>query len=256
MSATRPAVAFGALASRKAIGRCWLMALAVGAVALLLAGCSRPQQPTSQNTSAPAPPGVPTARTDRGSAPPESQIGSTTGEIDGKTGVVSEPRPLTPAEREPKPTGKPESRSASVGQWKTYEGAWFTISYPADFRVVPREQSTTAAEGYDGVSFISPDGQVEFYVNSPQWTGEPGWIDMTPGEDIVDSKSSENGSRQTQWVTIRGPKGEYTRSYEDTTDTATNTRLVFGFKYRDRAAFNKYRKQYLRFKDSLQQFAD
>jgi len=207
-----------------------LLASPLALAALLLLGC-KPEEPSPPRATPAAGKGVLTSRP----ATPAAQ-------------------PRTPAspERQPAPKAKPKSAPAS---WKTYRGAWFTIEYPASFKVVPREKSKTG-NGYDGVSFISPDGRAEFYVNSPQWQGEPGWIDMTPGEDITASQSIQDGPKQTTRVTVRGPDGAYTRVYEDTTDTADNTRLVFGYKYRNEQVRQQYHGQYGHFKGSLQQFAD
>lgn len=57
-------------------------------------------------------------------------------------------------------------------------------------------------------------------------------------------------------ILIRAQDGSYLRSYEDTEDVATNTRKIFGIKYANTAAYNRYRQVYVTFKTSLIQFAD
>src|ERR1044071_577731 len=52
-----------------------------------------------------------------------------------------------------------------------YNGAWFKIEYPPKFSVVAFAKSSTATNGYDGVKFVNKEG-VEFFVYSPQWSGE------------------------------------------------------------------------------------
>ena len=190
-----------------------------------------------------------------GAKPPATEPAAEQGVIAGRPAPpANERQAFPPPERRPEPP-HPKPKAEPKAEWETYRGAWFTIEYPTGFEVVPRERSRTG-DGYDGVSFLSPDGRVEFYVNSPQWQGEPGWIDMIPGEDIVASESSEEGSQQTQRVTLAGPERAYFRLYEDTTDTALNTRLVFGYKYRDDGARREYHERYAHFKGSLVQFAD
>jgi hypothetical protein len=143
--------------------------------------------------------------------------------------------------------------AAGAETFKTYQGAWFAVRYPASFTIKPQQKSASA-EGYDAVSFISPDGLVEFYVYSPQWSGEPQWIHRRQGETQTSYSRETARSRTIINVTRQGPG--YTRSYADYRDAMCGTRWVFGYQYRNQAAYNKYRAQYLRFKQSLQQYAD
>jgi hypothetical protein len=146
--------------------------------------------------------------------------------------------------------------AGGASSWRTFQGAWFTIKYPPGFKVASREPSRTAVNGYDGVSFLSPDGLCEFYVFSPQWSGEPKWIRMTRGETNAGQRAEAKSGRTVTWGTIRGPGGKYTRAYVDTQDHRSKTRLVFGIKYRDDRVYRRYRPSYLLFKKSLKQFAD
>lgn len=140
--------------------------------------------------------------------------------------------------------------------WLTYKGAWFEIKYPSNFKVRPSLRSSSA-QTYDSAFFSSPDGSVEFYVFSPQWNGEPTDIEMkSPFEVQVSQNTEKRAGRIVRRVTIRARDNSYLRSFEDTEDTTTNTRKVFGIKYRDEATYNRYRQSYLTFKQSLKQFAD
>ena len=138
----------------------------------------------------------------------------------------------------------------------TYKGAWFDIQYPANFRV--RSALTSSSSGYDSAFFTSPDGTVEFYVFSPQWNGDPSEdIAINPAEEVYEAqKQEEKNGKQVRWVTISAKNQAYTRSYVDTEDTISNTRLVFGIKYHNQKAYNKYKSAYLKFKKSLKQYAD
>ncbi|MCX7598682.1 MAG: hypothetical protein N2512_07405 [Armatimonadetes bacterium] len=145
----------------------------------------------------------------------------------------------------------------TTATWPRYRGAWFDIKYPPGFRIVPREPSRSGPAGtYDGVSFISPDGLCEFYVYSPQWSGESKWTAQRPGEKTVSNKWETSARRKVHWVTLRGPSGKYSRSYVDTWDLLCGTRLVFGIKYASDKIYQKYRPRYLLFKKTLTQYAD
>jgi len=86
---------------------------------------------------------------------------------------------------------------------RIFEGAWFQVAYPADFTVRPSLESSSA-EGYDSAFFDSPDGEVTFYVFSPQWGGEPSDIALDPDtEAMQDSTPSTEGPVTTTRVTIR-----------------------------------------------------
>jgi hypothetical protein len=156
---------------------------------------------------------------------------------------------------EAQPSAAADSGPVQVDKWASYKGAWFEVKYPASFQEIPCERSTSA-EGYDGIVFASPDGKIEFYVFSPQWNGEPDWIIQADKESVVDKSEEKNGSKTTTWVTFSGPGGKYERSYADTVDAAQNTRTVFGFRYPNKAAYERWRPAYLKFKQSLQQYAD
>lgn len=141
--------------------------------------------------------------------------------------------------------------------WRTYKGAWFEIKYPSTFKARPSLKSISFDGQYDSAVFTAADGSAEFYVFSPQWNGQPTDIEIDlRTEEYVSQHAEQKGTINVRRVTIRAKDGSYLRSLEDTENTDLNIRRVFGFKYRNQDAYNKYRKQYLTFKGSLQQFAD
>lgn len=143
---------------------------------------------------------------------------------------------------------------ASQGKWLSYKGAYFEIKYPAGFRVRPSQRSDNNP---DSAFFTAPDGSVEFYVFSPIWNGEPRDIEINEAtESYVSQDKQEKGGIKIRRMTIRAKDGSYLRSVEDTENTNTNNRTVFGIKYRDQTVYNKYRQTYLTFKKSIKQFAD
>jgi hypothetical protein len=158
------------------------------------------------------------------------------------------------APKEPNPASATAAPQASLE--RVFQGAWFEISYPADFTPVPSLPSRTA-EGWDSAAFISPDGGVSFYVYAPQWGGEPTDIALdAQREALVSEKRAEEDGRQIRWVTICAQDGSYCRSYQDTTARQGTVRTTLGIKYRDEEARRRYLPAYLKFRHSLQQFAD
>jgi hypothetical protein len=141
--------------------------------------------------------------------------------------------------------------------WRTYKGAWFEIKYPSNFKPRPSLASISFEGQYDSAVFTAADGSAEFYVFAPQWNGKPTDIEIDAGkEEYVSQRAEQKGTITVRRVTIKAKDGSYTRAIEDTENTDLNIRRVFGFKYRNRAAYDKYRSQYLTFKRSLQQFSD
>lgn len=140
--------------------------------------------------------------------------------------------------------------------WPVFKGAWFTIKYPPDFIVKPGQKSPSSVQGYDSAFFISPDHKVEFYIFSPQWQGTPDF-DLDSANEVIISKNvtTKDNLTVTQ-VTVKEKNGQYLRSWLDREDKLSNTRSVFGIKYRDQVSYNKYRPAYLIFKQSLIQLAD
>lgn len=139
----------------------------------------------------------------------------------------------------------------------TYKGAWFEVKYPVGFKVVVREKAGEENEGRSsalGVSFVSPDGLVEFYVFSPQWNGRSEWILRREGEKQTGYSRKRVDDEIITAVTRKGPG--YSRSYADYESPELNTRKIFGYKYASEAAYKAYRPLYLKFKGSLVQYAD
>lgn len=146
---------------------------------------------------------------------------------------------------------------ALSAQTKTFNGGFFEIKYPPAFSAKGSLISQTAGDGsFDSAVFTSPDGEVEFYVYSPQWSGEPTDIALKNNEKEV-SRKVKKGEKQTlTFWTIADKKGNYTRSYQETRNEIENTLWVIGIQYKNMKAYNKYKKQYLAFKASLVQYAD
>jgi len=151
----------------------------------------------------------------------------------------------------------PNVSAAEAGKgWPVFKGAWFAIKYPPGFTVKPGQKSRTSAHGYDSAFFISPDQQVEFYVFSPQWNGKPEIAAASVNEIVISKDVKTKNTITITQATVKDKNNNYLRSWLDREDKLSNTRLVFGIKYKDKVSYQKYRPDYLIFKSSLRQFAD
>ena len=150
--------------------------------------------------------------------------------------------------------------------FRSFEGAWFSVFYPAKWKAAPGQQSTTSIQGPDSARFSSPDGRAQFVVYSPQWNGNPTDLNIdAKREKLVSRKSVASHydlnphariQIETRWQTFRALNGSYTRSIVDVENQTLNTRHVFGFQYKDAASYKKYLPLFQRFKASLEQYAD
>ena len=144
----------------------------------------------------------------------------------------------------------------TVDKYKKFSGAWFDIEYPATFTAENSLKSLTNAEGFDSALFSSPDGKVQFYVFSPQWSGEASDISVKPGERIKEtSEEKRNGLFVKRW-TVEANDGSYRRSYEESSEKVSETNKVFGIRYATETDLKKYMEEYQHFKGSLKQYAD
>jgi hypothetical protein len=146
---------------------------------------------------------------------------------------------------------------SSISLGANFQGAWFKIWYPDNFLAIPSLPSTTTDMGVDSAFFRSPNGQVEFYIFSPQWNGEPSDIALDSSREKLRAKETKrSGNSQVTWITIEANDGSYARSYQDTISGGGSVRWVVGIKYASQAEYNRHKKDYLRFKSSLEQYAD
>lgn len=147
---------------------------------------------------------------------------------------------------------------------KKFNGSWFSIEYPSNFKASPM----APAKKFDNYEFIetdearftSPDGTVEFFVYSPQWGGNPiDYLTKQPNEVISSDKTEKSSADDMfaathHWVTFDDKEGKYSRAYHS--QKSESTHLVFGVKYSDPKAYERFKAAYMDFKKSLQQYAD
>lgn len=159
-------------------------------------------------------------------------------------------------------------QTSRPAHYTTYKGAWFNIDYPLGWKVTSLSQSTTSVTASDSARFTSPDGSAAFYVFSPQWNGNPKEVALDPKREVLVSQRVESvpqGKRPdgsylynpvAHWYTVHARDNSYLRSWVDVEDKELNVRHVFGIKYRNKQAYQKYRIQYTHFCSSLEQFSD
>ncbi len=148
--------------------------------------------------------------------------------------------------------------------FRAFEGAWFSVFYPAKWKAASGKGSSSSAQGADSAFFSSPDGRAQFAVYSPLWNGNPTALNInTKLEKRVSklqvksrAKDGVNSQIETRWQTFRARNNSYTRSIVDVENTTLNTRRVFGFKYKNAASYKKYLPLFERFKASLEQYSD
>jgi hypothetical protein len=155
-------------------------------------------------------------------------------------------------------------------QWDVYHGNWFDISYPSSFKPVASNFGrSVGSPSADGAMFISPDKEVTFYVYSPLWTfdAEISDIALSPASETVvaDSRSYDVCDVTHYWI-IDANDGSYSRSYVDVIqrthdgdepcDVGSYEQKIFGVRYTDQDAYDRYYDQYMKFKNSLIQYAD
>lgn len=141
-------------------------------------------------------------------------------------------------------------------EYSVYKGAWFDVQYPSNFKAEGSQKSSTSDEGFDSAIFTSPDGKVQFYVFSPQWSGEAKDISLKENETVsAQTEENKNTVLVKRW-TITAKDGSYSRSYEERKEQENNINRVFGIKYASKADLDRYQNEYLHFKNSLVQYAD
>lgn len=174
--------------------------------------------------------------------------------------------PVAEVEKLPEEQKESEKASSFINT-KLYRGLWFDIEYPANFTSSPALPLETFNDikfvRTDEAYFSDPNNEVEFYVYSPSWRGEPDYLTIKPYEVLVSEESKQSkgdyGDTVIKWVTVKEDKGLYYRSYvyiRQQVGTESEVSHTFGIKYRDVGVYEKYRDAYIAFKDSLRQFID
>ena len=159
----------------------------------------------------------------------------------------------------PNPSEADTTIAVSSGVGKKYNGSWFSVEIPTGFSASPlspeKHIDNYSFVETDEARFTSPDGTVEFFIYSPQWSGNPkDYLVQQSNEKIVDGMEETNLETSHRWGTFEDKDGKYTRAYHSIRTESTHH--VFGVKYTDKKSYERYKAKYMAFKKSLQQYAD
>jgi hypothetical protein len=136
----------------------------------------------------------------------------------------------------------------ATAQFNTFRGAGFEVNYPASFRA--HGAPGTLELNPESVFFSSPDNLVEFYIFSPMHKGVATDIALKSNEKLAPGEVSNGKTTIAKFWTIIAKDNSYERTYQESIDVKTGDNWVIGLKYKNQAAFNKYRNEYLAFKKS------
>lgn len=144
---------------------------------------------------------------------------------------------------------------------REYVGTYFTAQYPESFTLV--------ATGTDEVLVTSEDGRASFYAFAPQWIGEPAYLSLREGEEVMIDETQDYVDVdpdvlypviKTRLIMYRALDGSYTRSLisekRGFTESDTVTHRVFGLEYADESAYDEYLDAYLLFTESLKHYRE
>ncbi len=137
----------------------------------------------------------------------------------------------------------------ATAQLNIFRGAGFQISYPNSFKTFGSQKSTQS-NGLESAFFPSPDNQVEFYIFSSQTIGTANDIAVKSNEKQGPIETQKGGTKVIKYWTITAKDASYERTYQETLDANTGEHWIIGLKYKNQAAFNKYKNDYLAFKKS------
>jgi hypothetical protein len=145
----------------------------------------------------------------------------------------------------------------AADEWAVFDGTWFRIRYPRDFVAKPSMPSADGRPGFDSAFFLSPDRRVGFYVLSPLWRRQAIDIALRPDVEFeVDSMVIESDNPLRVIRNIAAHDGSYRRRVETFVSRDKTQSWSFQLRYADDGARQEWDSVYLRFKRSLEQYAD
>ncbi len=144
--------------------------------------------------------------------------------------------------------------AGQLNDWNKFRGAFFEIGVPPGFKA--NAQQWGPNEQINAVSLWKESSRVEFYVFSPQWNGTAGALSLVPGEVLKSREIKREGKVQVVELEIAAHDGSYTRFVVSRTNEDLNTNVTWGIRVPNMKIYSEMRPIYLRWKQTLQQFAD
>lgn len=78
------------------------------------------------------------------------------------------------------------SSTQGASNWRTYQGAWFEIKYPANFGVRPSLSSGSSNQWIrQRVLHLRQTEASSFTCFSPQWNSSPSDIELNPQTEVL-----------------------------------------------------------------------
>jgi hypothetical protein len=147
-------------------------------------------------------------------------------------------------------------RAGEPAGWKSYTGNYFKIGVPPGFQVQPQGQPGSIGK-YDELVLWNEELRVQFSVFSPQWNGEALFAKVTEGKEVLKSREEQTvkGVRLVQ-LDIVASDQSYLRFVVARTNLNENTNTTFGIRVPGMDVYEKVKPVYLKWKASLEQFAD
>ena len=140
--------------------------------------------------------------------------------------------------------------------WGSFHGNFFVIGVPPGFVARPRGNPGGGGK-FDAVSLWNKTSSVEFYVFSPQWNGRAEIMEVAQGAEVLTSKeSNRTGSVLEVQLTITARDRSYVRFVISRTKENENTNTTWGIRVPNMKVYEQIRPTYVRWKQTLEQFAD
>ena len=146
-------------------------------------------------------------------------------------------------------------KAALPAGWKLYEGNFFSIGVPPGFEVFP-EGDPGGAGKYDEVGLWNEALQVKFSVYSPQWNGEASMMQVLRYETLKSREEKTTGGVKEIQLQMADEEHGYIRFVVSRTKLNENTNTTFGVRMPNMKVYEQVKPTYVKWKASLEQFAD
>ena len=150
----------------------------------------------------------------------------------------------------------PNVRAETPAGWKIFRGNFFNIGVPPGYVATPQGQPGGGGKS-DEVSLWNESLKVEFCVFSPQWNGKAIMSEVGDRAEVLSEHESKKiGDVQEEQWTITARDKSYVRFVVSRTKLKENTNTTFGIRVPNMKVYEQVKPVYLRWKQTLQQFAD
>ena len=140
--------------------------------------------------------------------------------------------------------------------WKSFRGNFFKIGVPPGFVATAQGERGSGGKS-DAVRLWNEKLSVEFYVFSPQWNGQAIIKEVAQRTEVLTSRESKRvGNVLEEQLTITARDKSHIRFVVSRTKENENTNTTFGVRVPNMKVYEQIRPTYVRWKQSLEQYAD